>query len=276
MFSALRGGVVAFLSLAYLDATCGQVADEPLRAAQLRGDDPVARERAVKSLHEKLRSDPRGTVTEIMRNRWVDDLTDVGQFELAAELALRCVNAEPGRMDRLEYFMGRRVRALLAAGRGTEALAAAKSHFNIVSVEASSRAIDLLRQALDLAHPDRPELARRFMLQQLAGASHPSPATTDLGQPVFQSIKVEASAYADDSMLVEVNPEWRLFAVGNLELLQDRPREAVEIFRRLLTARHPRVREAAQEGLARAAKAVSGRIGDANAILLESHGNAGR
>lgn len=213
-------------------------------------------------LRQQLARDPRGAVTDIYRSRILDRLMVDKQYQAAAELALACINGQPDRLDRVEWFLALRIRALLAMNRNDQALAAAKSFYNVASIHSTDRAIELLAQCLSAAYPDDPAIVKRFKLQQLGGHA-PNPA-----ERVLSQIIVDPAIYDGKGLVLERNRDWRRLGEGNLALLRDKPSEARAIFQRLCDSPDERVRQAARESLARAVKAESGSIRAANEILL--------
>lgn len=239
--------------------------------------DPTIVKGAVEELRQLSVGDPRAFAGDAFRERLPDSLLENKLDEEAAEISLICANAQLDRTDRLEYFLERRTRALIAAGRYQDALASAKSLYCVCSVAYSPRAVDLLAECLRAHHDDDPSLARRFKLQQLLRQPGPGNPTSQpsptLGEPVLSTLTVDASLYNDENLSAQRSREWRQFGRANLMLLQNRPADARQLLEPMTRSATRGVAEAATDGLARVVKAEQGSITAANAFLLE-HGQA--
>jgi tetratricopeptide (TPR) repeat protein len=258
--------------------------------AEVGSRDPTVRKKAILALRNRLNNGPRAVTTEIYNRRLPDYLQEVGEFEAAAEVSLRCINAQPDRIERAEYFLAARAKALLAAKNYQEALPAAKSYYNVCLIKTTPKAIELVAQALAAAHPDDPGLPRRFKLQQLAGgtvlrfgdalvpavsagsgakAAETAAATGDisLGEDVLRSIQVDGSIYDGEGFELERNPDAQWLGKANMLLMQDKPEEALAIFERLTKASNVNFSGLAKTGLARAIKASDGNLTKANEYL---------
>jgi tetratricopeptide (TPR) repeat protein len=224
----------------------------------------------LESLRSNLQRDPRSAATGIYKDRALSDCLLPGAWREVSELALACINAQPDRVDRLTYFMTIRIEALLGAGKSDEALLAAKSLYNVCSVQDVRKAIDLVAKCITAARPRQPGLSNRFILQQIAGCV--SDGTNhlfgvDLGTPVFSSIPVSGTEYDGGGLRSERNREWRSFGQANVLLMQDEPKEARRLFESLTHSMTSTVAEAANEGLARVLKAETARLNEANDYL---------
>jgi hypothetical protein len=182
------------------------------------------------------------------------------------------VKAQPGVLDRVEYFLRIRVRALLEARRNDEALAAAKSLYNVASLAGTPGAIDLVARSLATARPQEPGVGRRFKLEQLAAASPSAEldVSSEPGGSVLKMISVDPTVYDAAPVDAERNREWRALAKGNLALLCDRPDDAMAHFTPLLRSSNPDVRRAATGAIARATKAKAGGVHAANEYLTSA------
>jgi hypothetical protein len=217
------------------------------------------------TLQVQFEHEPRATVTVIEKTRVLDAALTSGEIDAVAGLSLSCLNGQPDRLDRVDYFNQRRIRALLALNKPMEALAAAKSYYNVAAINSTGKAIDLVAECLNAAYPNEPAKAKRFKLQQLAGANGEDDPS--LGPSVLAEIAVDPSIYDDGPIKTEHNGEWRRLGQANLLLMQDKPADAQKIFEALTKSSNPAVLEAANESLARAAKAIAGRVGPGNEVL---------
>jgi tetratricopeptide (TPR) repeat protein len=157
-------------------------------------------------------------------------------------------------------------KALAALGRRDDGLAAAKAYFNVAPMNRTADALKLLTEML--ATTDAADRVETFKAEQIAGAE-PVPADK-LKEPrprtaVLESIKIDASPY--DKALAEQLPRSyaNLASCGNLLLLADRTREAMETFESAQTLASDKEAAWATENIARAMRAVDGSIGRANA-----------
>jgi hypothetical protein len=233
--------------------------------SDLRVTSATARAEAISKLEAELQSNPRAATSRLEKTRLLEVLNSIGEFDTVANASLQCLNGQPDRLDRVDYFIQRRIRALLALNKPMEALAAAKSYYNVAAINSTGKAIDLVAECLNAAYPNEPAKAKRFKLQQLAGASGEDDPS--LGPSVLAEIVVDPSIYDDKPIKTEHNGEWRRLGQANLLLMQDKPAEAQKIFEALTKSSNPAVLEAANESLARAAKAIAGRVGPGNEIL---------
>lgn len=247
----------------------------PVSTGDLSNPDQSIRDRAIKVILSQLDSSPRATITDIQRQRLLEPALEAKEYNAVAEITLRCVNGQPDRLDRVVYYLNLRIRALLAAGRPTEALAAAKSFYNVGTISDTPRAIDLICQSLAAAHPDDPTIVRRFKFQQLTSAAT-QPARVDLGPSVLAGIKIDPAIYDGKIILQEPNPSWQKIGQANLLLLTDRASEARPIFESLLQDADSAVADAAVESIARVIKAQSGFAGPANTYLESATRSASR
>jgi len=164
------------------------------------------------------------------------------------------------------------IRALMAAGRGMEALAVAKSLYNYVSMRNTSVAIDLVGQALTAAHKDQPGLGKKFRLQQMEGPStNAIPDAIAKTPSMLADVKVDAKPYEPaiaGQLKVDNVTLGTLKTLANLYLLADQPKKAEELFRRIYEMADQANLSAAIEGIARSYRAQDGNIARANAYII--------
>lgn len=245
---------------------------ENATAESVRNDlissDPKIHARGLADLKALLTDDPRGAPTGIYRLHIPGYLVERGDFADAADLCLDCINGQPDRVDRLEYFFDIRVKALLALGKNVEALSAAKSYYNVASIKSTPKVIDTVSQCLAAAYPDDPGMARRFTLQQFAGASSLSAdeATAALGRPVLAMVKVDSTLYTGRGLSGR-NRTGQSIGHANVLLLADHPDEALDMLTALCKSTVEATQVEAKEGVARALKAQSGSVAPANAYF---------
>jgi tetratricopeptide (TPR) repeat protein len=63
----------------------------------------------------ELEAEPRNAVTKIQRARILDTLFERKDYQQVADIALRCIQGQPDRLDRVEYFLKLRIRSLLGS-----------------------------------------------------------------------------------------------------------------------------------------------------------------
>jgi hypothetical protein len=203
-------------------------------------------------------------------------LMDLHQYDLIRDMAAKAVSDG----NDAEFTDGAQlalVNALLATQKYDEAVVAAKTYYNICKLENTSKAIDVLAEAL-LNGPGRkdPSIVTRFKSEQAAGsqasAADPSaPPSTDASQSVLKSIVVDPAPYqpALDELAEGLRNYNTLTRQGNLLLMQDKGADAVAIFQAAASITNdPKQLSAAIANVARAMRARDGSIGPANAYLL--------
>jgi hypothetical protein len=170
-----------------------------------------------------------------------------------------------------------RVQSLLAAGKPTDALSAAKVYYSIVPLNRTAEAINLVTLCLVSARPDDPGIARRFKRQQVVGASvQPSTQSAeDLGAPVLAGITVDPKPFEAAIAQITLGQYSDFEAKGNLLLASGKAKEARQVFQQA-DALVPEGKEARSiENLARAIRADAGCVGPANAYILQRRQEAG-
>ena len=244
--------------------------------AQLSGKDPAQQKEALAKVRELMETDRAKTVASL-RSGWLKAMIAGGLHDEAAELALAGLLAVPHNTGAACAFQDLRTRALLAGGKNQEALANAKSLFNVATMDKTGEAVQLLCQCLLAAHPQDPGLVNRFRLEQLAGATtQPATRPREAGQgdtsvvpTVLASIQVDPTPYRQAIVSAD-RPDYNaLLGQGNLYLLADQPKEAMTAFQRAYgMVRRDAELPTATESLARAMKAEDGSIGRANSWVL--------
>jgi hypothetical protein len=226
------------------------------RVSQPAKDERTAQLKA--KIEAALAENPRAAAAKFIRDRQLDTLISYGEPDAAADYALQCINARPDTADQIEYFSGVRARALLAAKRFPEALAAAKGYFNVCSLTSSSKAIDLLLRCWTAAHPDDQANVRKFRMQQLEGAEDVETVKSMLSQ-----ITIDPAIYTGKGLERERNGSYREIGNANLMLMKGQAAEAMAVFKRLADSGNP----AGPSGMVRAAKAESGLVARGNEML---------
>jgi len=165
-------------------------------------------------------------------------------------------------------FQAIRAKALLADKKNDEALAAAKAYYNVCAMRSNDDAIKVVTQCLAAAHPDDQDIVERFKREQSGSGPTTQPgADADPTPLVLSTVQVDPGPF---EQAIESNPGGnyeQLAAKGNLLLLVDKPKDALQIFLQAIDSADERHLGEAFENVARAIRAQSGSIGAANAYL---------
>ena len=252
-------------------------------SAQLMSGEPQKVQEAIGAIQQLITKDPKAGITALT-TRWNTPLFFAKRYDDIASLTQRAViySQSPAYVPMgeppVELLQQMCVRALISAGRGDEALAAAKSLYNVTTMRNTSVAIDLVAQALAVAHKDIPGIGKKFRLQQLEGASTNAPPETITKTPyLLANVKVDAKLYEatiTEQMNVDNVTLATLKTLGNLYLLADQPKKAEEVFRRIYEIADQSNLAAAIEGIARSIRAQDGNIARANAYIIAERNNA--
>lgn len=276
----LAAGLVGWLAIPAViqaqEAEAKPKSPSEIIVEQLRSKDPAIRQAGVEALRELAVRNPR----EFGVRPFLDPLLAAGFHEDLQTLALQAILHRP--QADVAALQLARVRSLRRQGRHEEALAEAKSYYNVVSLNQTHLAIDLLAECLASERGgDDPRIVRRFKQQQVAGAQLPeaqiasdptssTPAGQDLGENILKTIKVDALPYAQAIERLEGKLTFAAqFHRGNLLLLADRPAEAQDCFELAYDlAKDQAQLTRAIHGIARAIRAEDGTIARANAYVL--------
>lgn len=196
-------------------------------------------------------------------------------IDLLDQITLACLgDAYP-----LQNAQSQRVQTLLAAGKPVEALAAAKSLYNVSGMAGTSKALQLVAKCLQAAYPDNHELLQKFREEQVAGAVvSATTQPTQVKSTVMAGIKVSApvyeKAFGDQLVPASTDEDYaKLRRMGNLLLLLDRPAEARPWFEQAYRVCAENQVTGATESLAMVLKAEDGTIGRANAWVTSLRPN---
>ena len=251
-------------------------ADIKAISTQLTSDDPLIVQGAIKAIQQLIAKDPK-TGLQTLTTRWNMPLFFAKRYDDIANLTLTGIVflESPGSTlgdAQLEALAQMRIRALILAGRGEDALAAAKSFYNVVTLKNTSVAIDLVVQALAVARKDQPGLGKKFRLQQIESTS--TNATLEGAAKVpsmLADVKVDSKPY-EAAMNEQLNVDnlaiQNLRMLGNLYLLADQPKKAEDIYRRIYDIAESGDLVNAIEGIARSLRAQDGNLARANAFII--------
>jgi hypothetical protein len=242
--------------------------DEPKVAAYtlvFTGSDDTAAQKAVSSLSEQLRANlSRGWIITHLHRRWLQDLVDTHRYDLADDLCIDAILADPAQSHDVEFFQRWRVTILLAQDKPKEALAQAKLLYNVSSMQGNEDALKLMYRCLEPLRDK--ETLKKFRSEQLAG-SRLGPAVVT--SPTLLAIDADASAYALAVASSDNRDERRAVASGNLFLLTDQPARALECFKQALRLHRGKTADVLYENIARAYKAIDGTVGRANGYAIQ-------
>ena len=250
-------------------------ADIKAICTQLTSDDPQKVQEAIKAIQQSMTKDPR-TGVQTLATRWNMPLFFAKRYDDIANLTLTGIifTESPGSTlsdAQMEALAQMRIRALVLAGRGDDALAAAKSFYNVATLKNTSLAIDLVVQALAVARKDQPGLGKKFRLQQIESTS--TNATPDAAKmpSMLADVKVDSKPY-EAAMNEQLNVDNLAIAnlrmLGNLYLLADQPKKAEDVYRRIYDMAESGDLVNAIEGIARSLRAQDGNLARANAFII--------
>jgi hypothetical protein len=231
---------------------------------------------AVDSGGNRIFPDEPGACRYILRPTVAAALLALHESDLIHDLATQGLSdgIDAGAEDDIQAVL---VNTLLSTGKFDEALPAAKTYYNICKLENTSKAIDLVAEAL-LNGPGRkdPSIVTRFKSEQAEGSQAPAAdpsvsASTDATQSVLKSIVIDPAPYqpALDALTEGLRNYNTLTRQGNLLLMQDKGADAVAIFQAAASITNdPKQLSGAIANVARAMRARDGCVGPANAYLL--------
>jgi hypothetical protein len=235
---------------------------------------------AVDSGGNRIFPDEPGACRYILRPTVAAALLALHESDLIHDLATQGLSdgIDAGAEDDIQAVL---VNMLLSTGKFDEALPAAKTYYNICRLANTSRATDLLAEAL-LNGPGQkdPTIVDRFKSEQVAGAQTPAAgsASDPPAQTVLKSIVVDPAPYQSELDKLADSPKtWAsLTQQGNLLLMQDKGADAVPLFQESVSVTSdPKQLSAAIANVARAMRARDGCIGPANAYILSLQQSTG-
>jgi tetratricopeptide (TPR) repeat protein len=245
---------------------------------QIKSGNEEQIKQAIASIRSRLASpssNTRDDASKRLADEWARLLMEAEQYDAVAQLALAGQLARTAELRRLEVLQAARVRALLAGGKAKEALAAARSLYNVSSMSYTKDAMILLADALRAANPDDSDLYEQLVAEQVEGARASTQPSSDFTKDTVGSkASVLASLRADEASYLGALDERAtetyasLFGRGNVLLLAGRVEEAQPLFERAYTMAPDNKLGEATESLARVMKARDGTVGRANQFVL--------
>jgi hypothetical protein len=247
---------------------------------ELKSTDSSQIDTAVKQIHDWITA---GTVSQDLWRTWLPQLVKDNRNQNVADLALAGIMGRPG-PEAITPLLEFRINALLALNQNDDALAAAKSYYNVCDLKYTAHAIDLVGLCLARTHPDDPEIVRRWKAEQSA-ASTSSPQAAATGSPqaagsntsattqpsgMLSEVKVDSSLY-DAAIQTWLGKNKRIadrICYGDLLLAADKSADAEKLFKECYQlATTPDELAKSTEGIAKSLRAEDGNIGRANAWL---------
>jgi hypothetical protein len=259
---------------------------------ELSSPDPASVSAGMKEIDGEFQRDLGRAMGDI-RGPFITALMNAKHYAEADQLAERGIVSTPQDLGADQQLLNVRIQALLALGNGDQALQAAKSLYNVSTMNDLPQAMLLVAQCLNAAHPKDLGWAERFRQEQVAGAAfdgqivvqangdpnrppvlEPAPTTRPTTQPAVGAASVLASIHIDDPAYSNAVEHWfgedygGLCGKGNLLLMADRAADAKIVFDRAYALGAPQNLADASESIARCMKAEDGSIGRANAWIL--------
>lgn len=206
----------------------------------------------------------------LVHPRWLDSLLKVKRYDDVISIATRGMLLWPANSDRISGFQKVRVWALIASGKTDAALSASKTYYNVCTMKETASAIELVAACLRKAHPQEPAIAKTFSAQQVAGATtQPTTMPAAAALNILKTIPVDSSPFEGALKEFVFEDFSAMVGKGNVLLLCDRPKEAMECFEAaMVQAVNEAGLKVAVEGVARAIRAETGAIGPANNFIL--------
>lgn len=239
--------------------------DAAVLDALVKSGEPEKIAKAIEGIHILLQRDGY-YAARMVRGRWGEPLLKQGRFAEALDIAAASVLAAASDANVVEDAQTLKVRALLGLGKSEQALAEAKSLYNVSTMKGTTKAIVLVCDCLKAARPDGGALAQKFKIEQLEIPEASDPAAKP--RTVLAGIKVDDAQYADALDRQTGDSFNGLQEWGNLLLLSDKPEDARKIFEAAYKIATDKQLPTATECLARTMRAQDGSVARANAWVI--------
>jgi hypothetical protein len=190
------------------------------------------------------------------------------------------IQSSPWDQAAVETQQKAKLNSLIVQGEFEPALSAAKSYYNIVQLDETKQAVDVLADAL--AKTRDPATVAQFRAQQLSPATLASAGEVGASGSIFKSITVDSAGYEANIQKFRSHADSIDYQIGagNLLLLADRPTEAKACFELALQlatkgkgGKTREVRESLQ-GIVRSIRDLDGDVAPADAYVLAMHQKA--
>ena len=247
---------------------------------EIRSGDPAKLDQAVSDLTNAAENHH---ISSGVWRTWLPGLMTQQRYQAVADISLDSISTRP--VDGIVKLLALRVQALLDLNKPADALAAAKSYYNVCPLANTDDGVNLIGVCLAKLHPDDAEIVHRLRDEQATAAESPTTSPSDATASaattrpsMISSIAIDASVY-----------QWGLdhwskrtivfndrVGYANLLLAADRGHDAEKVFRDLYQfAAKPADLTTAAEGIARALRAEDGNVGRANAWIMSLQQAAG-
>ena len=122
--------------------------------------DPGTIDAAVEQIRSFIKD---GHIADALWKNWLPQLLRNKRYDAAVEFSMAGATTKPGLTP---VYMAFRAKALLALDNPAEALAAAKSYYNVCDIKSTADAVDIVAAAFPKAYPQDPGIAGRFKDEQ--------------------------------------------------------------------------------------------------------------
>jgi hypothetical protein len=259
----------------------GSPIDADPTSADIQSGDPARLNNAVLKIRSLLT--PSHIPTNLWR-RWLPDLLYAKDYKDVVDLSRISAPWRP--KDGIAPILQLRALAFIAMNNPQEALATAKSYYNICADRDFQTAVDLVSQAFALSNPTDKTIEVRFRNEQAFAAQEGSATNDEVSTAkvattqesgmasMLQGVSVDADMYAEaiDYWGKKSATFDNRNTYGILLLASGRSKEAEILYRGLFqTAKTRKQISAAMEGIARSLRAEDGNTARSNAWLLSIH-----
>jgi len=194
---------------------------------------------------------------------WLPALMNYRRYQEAADLSIGAVMQRPG-IEAIAPLLEFRAKALMALYKPREALAAAKSYYNVCALKDTGNALDLIEQCLK---PDNNDAVIRFRAEQEAAASAAASGGRLPQSSFLKSVHIDPAPY--DQAIKDWSQMPDRPAYANLLLAADRAMEAEAVFRELYkSATDQQTLTVAIDGITRSLRAEDGNVARADVWLM--------
>jgi len=244
-------------------------ADQQAITDDLQSADPATQTKALNQLKDMAASDARSLA--IGMPKWAAPLLATKKYDEVGALGLPAILGRSFDPTPVQAAQRLRVVALMEQGKYADALPQAKSYYNVVTLQPSPDAVNLL--ATILTHTSSAAAAADFIKQQTSADAAAATAQQPTG--ALAAIKIDSSQYDDtlSALQGQVGSKGasysNLMGQGDLLLLSDHPADARKCFEsavKVAGAKTKAIREAL-EGVARSVRAQTGSISAANTFI---------
>jgi len=148
--------VLAFCGSVFAQTTKPLTATEQAAkelADKIASSDSAVRSAAVDEIRQQM-EDPRNNIAVYPLKLCLSAMAKAGLHDEVVEFTMQAVLRAPADCSQLQTLHRPRIQALLALKREEEALAEAKSLYNVSDMKGTSEALLLIAQCMKAAHPE--------------------------------------------------------------------------------------------------------------------------